>query len=66
MLKRIASIKASCSNRRVGIYYDKDNKTLCDKQGVAIVDGHAETLQDALQLAAYLWSSYGWEYRQSI
>ena len=60
-MRFIGSIKESCGNKRIGIYWN--GKSLCVKDGAEIDDGNANTIAIAKQLAAWLWCWPGWEYR---
>lgn len=38
--------------------------TLCDSRGEEIMDGKAETLSKAQELAAHLWEAPYWDYQE--
>jgi hypothetical protein len=59
-LTKIGTIKVEGESTRYGIYWD--GQTLCDAQGVEIMDGAAATLDDAKALAEHLWEIPSWDY----
>lgn len=61
-LVKIGSIIKNCCNKqRINVMWD--GECLCDSAGRHIADGQAATLEEAQNLAPWLWSGYAWDYR---
>jgi len=63
-MKKIASIKGSCTNKRMSIFYDEERHILCDCHGEEADDVEVNTEEEARKVARKLWSWHGWEYRE--